>query len=458
MVLPAPVEQLLRAQNIVYRIVDMHDAGAAESDATIRCTLLRDGNERLQVLYPASCLLDLGAVNRSVGGNWRAMARDEVLRLCRDLQVASPLALPGVLGVPALADQRLLDRSELQLAAGDAQLLRLDVEQFRRSLADAPIADVAVPLATLRSGPLDEIEDIEQITRAVASFTQLRIRQRLEETLELPPLPVTAQEIIKLRVDPYADVRRLAEIVEMDPALAAQVVGWANSPYYAAPGKVRSVHDAIARVLGFDLVLNLALGLALGKSLELPKDAARGGTPYWQNAVFCATAVEALIGTLPALRRPASGLGYLAGLLHNFGYLVMAEIFPPHFSTYCRFQEANPTVGYSLVERHLLGITRDQLAGWLMRFWTMPEEVIVGLRYQATPEYRGQHREYAGLVLVAKRLLRLHGVGDAALEPVPAQLYAELGLDPGAALQAVQQVMDASAEIQTLAHSLSASA
>ena len=52
---------------------------------------------------------------------------------------------------------------------------------------------------------------------------------------------------------------------------AAQVVSWAASPYYAAPGKIKSVHDAIVRVLGFDLVLNLALGLALGRSLSLPK-------------------------------------------------------------------------------------------------------------------------------------------------------------------------------------------
>lgn len=54
-------------------------------------------------------------------------------------------------------------------------------------------------------------------------------------------------------------------MVETDPALAAQVVSWAASPYYASPGKIRSVEDAIVRVLGFDLVINLALGLALGK-------------------------------------------------------------------------------------------------------------------------------------------------------------------------------------------------
>ena len=104
------------------------------------------------------------------------------------------------------------------------------------------------------------------------AFTARRIQQRLEATIEIPPLADTAQKIIKLRVDPNATIDDITGVVETDPALAAQVVSWAASPYYASPGKIRSVEDAIVRVLGFDLVINLALGLALGKTLSLPKD------------------------------------------------------------------------------------------------------------------------------------------------------------------------------------------
>lgn len=37
------------------------------------------------------------------------------------------------------------------------------------------------------------------------------------------------------------------------------------------------------RVLGFDLVINLALGLALGKTLSLPKDHPQQTTPTGSN-------------------------------------------------------------------------------------------------------------------------------------------------------------------------------
>jgi HD-like signal output (HDOD) protein len=101
----------------------------------------------------------------------------------------------------------------------------------------------------------------------VQNFTARRIQQRLEATVEIPPLADTAQKIIKLRVDPDATIDDITGVVETDPALAAQVVSWAASPYYGSAGKIRSVEDAIVRVLGFDLVINLALGLALGKTL-----------------------------------------------------------------------------------------------------------------------------------------------------------------------------------------------
>lgn len=451
--IPAAVDSLLRKQNIEY-IVD--EPTAEFPSHAVQTALLHDGTHRLHVLFPAGTLLDLSAIGQLTGWQLRAMSATDVHKLCLAHQLKSVPAIPASLGLPTLVDRKLLNTDELALNAGDGGCVRVTAAQFQQSLSGALLGDVTVDVAQLRNGNLDNCDDIEQIGKAVANFTQLRIKQRLEETLEIPPLPDTAQRIIKLRVDPYADMRALTNIVEMDPALAAQVVSWAASPYYAAPGRIQSVHDAISRVLGFDLVLNLALGLALGKSLNLPKDAPRGFTPYWQQSVYVSTAVEALVGCIDVKHRPTVGLAYLSGLLHNFGFLLLAEIFPPHFSNYCRFQEVNPQLNYTVIERFLLGITRDQIAGWLMRLWSMPEEVSVALRYQNEPDFAGEHNAYANLLYVANRLLRRHGIGAAPLESIPADVFERLHLDPVQAEQAIAQVIDASEEIKSIAANLAA--
>ncbi|WP_235015366.1 HDOD domain-containing protein [Oceanicoccus sp. KOV_DT_Chl] len=259
-----------------------------------------------------------------------------------------------------------------------------------------------------------------------------------------------------MRVDPNADIKDLTDIVESDPSLAAQVVSWAASPYYAAPGKIKSVHDAIVRVLGFDLVLNLSLGLALGKTMALPKEAAKGFTPYWEQAVYAATAVEALVGAIPPKQRPTMGMAYLSGLLHNFGYLILAEVFPPHFANICRYQEANPFSNHSHIERHLIGVTREQLGSWLMRLWNMPDEVCDALRFQNEANYDGDNQQYAKLLFIAMRLLRTHGIGDAALTPIADSLFEELHLDREKAEEAIAKMMESSAELNLMAANMAA--
>lgn len=463
MPVPASVQQLLDNQKIAYQVTATpidertnevwHDQFLRHTGAA-KSLILQDGEGRVQVLIPANAMLDLAAVNRELKRNLRATSSDELRKFFNKHNLDSIPALPRLAGLTTLVDQRLLEPESLLLDSGTAeQLLHVKQTDFHQALNDTTICDICVPLAQLEVDD-NTANDEEQILGAVRNFTNLRIKQRLKETLELPPLPETAQRIIKLRADPEADISDLASIVETDPSLAAQVVSWAASPYYSAPGKIKSIHDAIVRVLGFDMVLNLALGLALGRSLSLPKDGANGSTPYWQMAVYTAATVEGLVTAIPRDKRPGFGLAYLSGLLHNFGYLVLSEVFPPHFSQICRFVEANPHVHCRAIERHLLGITQEQLSSWLMELWNMPEEVVVALRQQCSEGYQGDHAAYAKLIFVAQRLLRQRGVGVGPKLEVPQHVFEELHLEPEKAYATINNIMESADELDSIAAQL----
>ncbi len=262
-------------------------------------------------------------------------------------------------------------------------------------------------------------------------FTGLRIQQRLEDTLELPPLPETAQRIIHLRVNPNAVMGDLVDIVESDPSLAAQVVSWASSSFYAAAGQVRSVHDAVSRILGFDLVMNLAMGLSLGRALKQPQDHPEGYVDYWQQAIWQAQSAGILASMMPRGERPVFGLAYLGGLLHNFGHLVLAQVFPPHFKLVCRSLEVNPHIDSSMIEHYLLGMTREQIAAQLMENWGMPDEVSLAIRYQKNPCLRWPSQRLCSRLLWLGRQLLTQGrwlVGCGGRGQSEA-FYDELGLN-----------------------------
>ena len=300
----------------------------------------------------------------------------------------------------------------------------------------------------------DPSQDEALITKSVNKFTEKRIRQRLDETLELPPLPETAQRIIKLRADPNADINDLTNIVEIDPSLAAQVVSWASSPYYSAPGKIKSVHDAIVRVLGFDMVLNLALGLALGKTLSLNALTRDQINDYWRYSVYNAAAVEGLVTSIAREHRPAFGMAYLSGLLNNFGYLVMAEIFPPYFYNITRMAQSNPHIPRALIEQHLMGISSDQVASWLLDNWNMPEEVVSALRQQNNTGFIGEHAVYSNLIYVAKQMLAERGFGEGFGLPIPDDVLGSLHLDPNTAKSTIDNIVEAGEDLDAIAEKM----
>jgi HD-like signal output (HDOD) protein/prolyl-tRNA editing enzyme YbaK/EbsC (Cys-tRNA(Pro) deacylase) len=422
-----------------------------------RTTLLQDGEGQLQVIYKDDCILDISALNQLTGRSLIAVPTADIESICANNKLQRLPSIPHLLDITVMIDQQLLETDQLILDTGSEQRsLTLNRKQFLQLLGDARSGDFAVSESKLQSTPLDQTDDLQDITSAIANFTQLRIKQRLEETFDFPPLPETAQRIIKLRADPNADISDLSTIIESDPPLAAQIVSWAASPYYAAPGKIKSIHDAIMRVLGFDLVLNLALGLSLDKVLSLPRDSVKGITPYWKQAVYTAAAVEALVTVIPAKQRPTIGLAYLSGLLNNFGYLILAQVFPPQFSTFCRYQEANPQVPHSAIERHILGVTREQLGAWLMQSWNMPEEVCTAIRHQNDINYDEENASYANLLCIAQHLLGKHRIGNLSSSTIPAELYEKLHLDPEKAETAIQSMMESAEQLDIMASGLAA--
>ena len=440
----------------------MQTAGTEHNNSSnarlVRVVLLQDGKGKGQIILPSSSLLDLKALNSLVERNLIPIQQSEITDLTSTNKLVQIDFAPAVFLLPTIIDESIASEASCDFEIFDvdgSEVQHVELAQLRSALRDSNYRvraiSCAIPAEKLYRGAANDSSDLDLIFNSIRNFTTLRIKQRLEETLEIPPLPQTAQKILALRSNPNANVADLARIVEMDASLAAQVVSWASSPYYAAPSKIRSVNDAISRVLGFELVSNLAVGMALGNTLSMPKDFPDGFTPYWLQSVYCSTVIEALVKLIPSDKRPSQGYACLSGLLHNFGYLVLAHIFPPHFSAICRHVEANPAISHVAIDHHLLGVTREQISAWLLQLWDMPKEVYVAVRFQHEAHYTGEHHEYANLIFIAMRVLRLHGIGDAPPEEIPLSMYEKFDLDPEAVHAAVAQVVASDAELKQIA-------
>lgn len=400
-----------------YKLADLNTAEAkqrltpshlANTNQVLRSTLLQgvDG-DNLQVVYPVNSLLKLQKLN-ATGPNWRAFSPSYYEKLYKRLKLTSLPPLPGLIKFNLCFDLSQLEGDTAYLESGkEGWLLKFTRQELEQliSLAKLETRRITLPLNSIKLNLNAIEEDEKEIRSAVETITRKRVQTRLTESIEIAPLPVSSQELLKLRSKPDVSATELAKVVETDPSLASQVISWANSPYYGASGSIRSIQDAVVRVLGFDLTMNLAIGLAMSKQIRLPEDGIHGHKNFWLDALIRALLVEKLVKAMPPTKRPYLGLAYLAGLLHNFGYLVLAEIFPPYFSLYCRTQEASPHVEAKFVERHLFGITRNQIASYLFTTWGLPKEISLAVRHQDNPDYQETASVYANLLYLANYLL-----------------------------------------------------
>ncbi|MES0336642.1 MAG: HDOD domain-containing protein [Candidatus Magnetobacterium sp. LHC-1] len=84
----------------------------------------------------------------------------------------------------------------------------------------------------------------------------------------LPPLPETIIKIQQICQDPNSGLKELANVVECDPMLTANLLRLANSPSYGFSGSIKTVEHAVA-IFGMTVVFGFALASAVRNSVKI---------------------------------------------------------------------------------------------------------------------------------------------------------------------------------------------
>jgi HD-like signal output (HDOD) protein len=268
------------------------------------------------------------------------------------------------------------------------------------------------------------------------------MRQKISQIKALPPLPGIAHRILKLGSDPLADARKLGELIEQDPLLTAQVIRWASSAFYGYRGKITSVQDAITRVLGFDFVFNLALGLASLAPLKSTRNGRIGTIMFWTHSLASTHLMKALSEKIPVANRPESQQIFLAALLHNIGFPLLGDQFPEEFSYLNTLITANPTLTVFNLENFALGVDHTMLGAWLMNTWSMPKPITDIVYHHHNPCYLGDNYQLNLLTFLSDCLLGQIGIGDARNQSCPDEVFTRLQLSVAACNEILDKLSD----------------
>lgn len=195
----------------------------------------------------------------------------------------------------------------------------------------------------------------------------------------LPSLPTVAVEILELTGDANVPIRRIAETVQRDQALAGKVLKTVNSSFYGLSKPCGSIERAMA-FLGMNTVKSLVLGFSLVDALGVDDAHGFDLMEHWRRAIVGAVAAREVA---LATRTADSDEAFTAGLFQDVGVLACFVALGG------RYGEVVGGFGHGswcARERDQLGFTHAQAGRELARKWKLPEAIQDAVGYHHAPD------------------------------------------------------------------------
>ncbi len=470
MQLSARIQVYLDRQQTPYALIPheptqtLGEAAAAthiDPQRLARAVLLQDDKGRLLLaILPATYLIDFRAIHEHFGRNCKPAHPDQIAAIFSDCELGSVPPIAEPYGLKAIIDEQFAGNGPIHFEAGYHHcLIRMQSDVFHTLHCDSQRGRIARPLSVLESrDPRDFMLPGE--LHKQHPLTDLRplddIRARIEQIDRLPTMPEMANRLLRLYNNPQASIEDLTDIIQVDPSLTAQIIRYARSSFFGYRGKIETLPHAVTRVLGFETVMNMALGLSASRTFHNPADGPLGLQAFWKHAAYSAALAQALATAIGTRLPIKPGAAYLAGLLHNFGYLLAGHLFRAEFFLLNRIVAANPQVPVTLIERRVLGIGHAEIGTLLMSSWNMPEPVILSCREHHNENYVGELSEYAHLMLCVDYLLREQGIGEGTEGGPPPAILNALGLDLEKARYITERLLESNEALEAMAHQLAA--
>lgn len=174
--------------------------------------------------------------------------------------------------------------------------------------------------------------------------------------IQLPSLPDVVLKIRKMLESDACDFEQISQAVSVDPVLVSRLFVFANSAYYNRANIKADTLDAAISRLGFEVVRNTAMSLAMKQlySSDKNSEAAKYQRAVWARGMKLSCMAYAIAKKRSELNHETA---YLCGLMHEVGKLYIltkAADFPEFLgdreSLDAVMEEWNPQISKSIIE------------------------------------------------------------------------------------------------------------
>ncbi len=239
----------------------------------------------------------------------------------------------------------------------------------------------------------------------------------------MPAFPKSVQRVLELTRDVNSMPKDLVEVIDKDPVLTVKILKVVNSAYYSLPKQITSVGHSVV-YLGFNTIKNLSLSIAAIGMLPKTNEAGFDGQQYLLHSL----ATAAIAKQLALKVDDADPMDcFIAGLLHDFGKVVLAQFMPKEFRAALDVSAKQGT-SLHLAMREVIGVDHAVVGAMLVEKWRFAPKLVETIRHQYGPELADS--DMIACVFAANQIskqLKFGFAGNHLVEAFPPSVVKRLG-------------------------------
>jgi len=252
-------------------------------------------------------------------------------------------------------------------------------------------------------------------------YINAKIHDRVQQIETMPAIPTVFLPLLKMLSHSVEEVKldEVVRLVSYDTTIAAQCLRMAASPLFGLAQPPKSIKSAILS-LGLRRVETILLTCCLGQAFPArnwPLDPA----VFWTHSLGCAMVCRKFSEKLSASDDEKA---YMAGLLHDIGFVVNCLVFSGEFEKVME-HACREEIPLDEAEFALLGFTHSDTGYALAEKWNLADDIkeVVAHHHSVEPDQTMQ--PLAALVHLSDLLCRMRGLGYGYYERQKVDLIAD---------------------------------
>ncbi|VAX02139.1 hypothetical protein MNBD_GAMMA22-412 [hydrothermal vent metagenome] len=227
------------------------------------------------------------------------------------------------------------------------------------------------------------------------------IEEIVKDVSKLASLPEVSIKVNQMVDDPDSGVNDIGKVISQDPALSAQLLRIANSPFYGISGSIDSIARAVT-VLGTQQIRDMVFSATATKAFEGIPNEIISVDDFWHHSLYCGLLARELANQT---HKAQGEMLFTAGLLHDIGHLVMFNRIP-ELAHKAIIHTIEPHVDLELFqsEREIIGFDHSQVGGKLAEQWQLPKNLIECIMYHHEPERAQEFSTEVLLIYIADKI------------------------------------------------------